>query len=345
MLPLTFKENLMNQHNSTNPSSGKSSTIGVIAMAFGGLLVIICLLSVLNTAFDWRITLNKVPLPATWETTIGLSGVAVFFWAIYAFLTYVGPVRRFGQRRPWVMALLVVLGIVGVIVGITIWDNGNIAERHAAWAADAKADSLDRIEEGKAFFNGQPVPYRLAILNPENAVVQVWIDSQQVATIAPLQATEIALPWQTTKIQVTMDGKVLATTEIKPDAAKGQDPATLHVYSPLKNIVLWLFDYDGGYVDGKLQPDKEFEPQYEDSYYMKELFDIEKAGPFYILPNQKAPATSTYHAYRLVYMLPDIEDASDNRPFAAWMMRRLDASADGAPAETVQELYEIWKAE
>ncbi len=335
----------MSQPNSSNPSPAKTSTIGVIAMAFGGLLVINCLLSVLNTAFDWQITLNRVPLPATWESTIALSGAAVIFWAIYAFMTYVGPVRRFGQQRPWIMALLVVLFIVGVIVGITVWDNGNISERNAARAADSKADSLDRIEEGKAFFKGQPVPYRLAILNPENAIVQVWIDSEQVATIAPLEATEIALPWQPAKIRLTKEDQVLATTEIKPDASKGQDPATLHVYSPLKDRYVWVYDYDGGYVNGQLKTDKEFEPEYVDAYYMEELFDIEKAGPFYILPNQKAPATSTYHAYRLVYLPPAIEDPSDNRHLAAWIMRRIDARPAGSPAETVEELYEIWKAE
>lgn len=120
-----------------------------ISLLFGGLMVLFTLLSVLNTAFGWKATVKGTPLPDNWESTIGLGGATVVFFAIWAFLTYVPPVRDFGRRRPWIMALFVVIGLVGLIVGITIWDNANIAERRARYQEEARQDSI-RVQDSLA---------------------------------------------------------------------------------------------------------------------------------------------------------------------------------------------------
>jgi hypothetical protein len=123
-------------------NQAKGGIVGAIAILFGGLMALFSLLSVLNTAFGWEATVKGTPLPKHWDATLGLIGATVIFWAIWAFLTYVPPVRRFGRNHPWILAMIVVAGLVGAIVGITIWDNANIAARNAKWAEEARQDSL-----------------------------------------------------------------------------------------------------------------------------------------------------------------------------------------------------------
>jgi hypothetical protein len=336
----------MNQNSSTNPNAtGDRTGFGTIVILFGALLVFFALLGVLNTATGWELTFKNVPLPKTWDATISLFAVAGFFWVVWSIINFVKPLRRYTRNHPWVAALLIVLFLVGLIVGITIWDNGNIKAREEARQAEAVADSLDRIKDSKTFFEGKPIPYRLAVLNPESAPVEVWVDSQAVGTIPGLSGTELQLPWTPVRVSIRQGTKELAAEEIKPDASQAQDAALLHVYNPLEKLQVWLFDYESGYEGGKLVKDKDFESDYVNSYYHEKLFEITQAGPFYILPNQKAPETTQYHAYRLV-LLPDaMEDPSENRPLAWWMMRRTDTQPAGSPAQSPEELYEVWKAE
>ncbi len=127
----------------------KSGIVRAIAVLFGGLMALFSLLSVLNTAFGWEATVKGTPLPKHWDATLGLIGATVIFWAIWAFLTYVPPVRRFGRNHPWILAMIVVAGLVGAIVGITIWDNANIAARNAKWTEEARQDSL-RVQDSLA---------------------------------------------------------------------------------------------------------------------------------------------------------------------------------------------------
>ncbi len=335
----------MSQPNSPTPPKEKGGIVSSIAMLIGGLLALFSFLGVLNTALGWDIRIKGSALPKHWGEALGLVGVTAVFWAIWAFLTYVGPVRRFGQKRPWVMALIVVLGLVGLIVGITIWDNGNIKARDEAWEAEAIADSLDHIADNKAMFGDKPVPYRLAVLNPETTPVEVYVDSQLVATIPGLQGTQLDLPWQSAKVAVKKDGKKLGGLKINPDSTKATDPAALHVFSPGEKLDVWVFDYGDAYVGGKLQPSPEFESDDLKSYINESFFVVDKGGPFFVMPNQKAPETSPYHVYRLVLMPMSVDEPSEYRPFARWMMRRVDTRPADAPSENVADLYKIWKAE
>jgi hypothetical protein len=127
----------------------KGGIVSAIAMLFGGLMALFSLLSVLNTAFGWEATVKGTPLPKHWDATLGLIGATVIFWVIWAILTYVPGFRRFGRNHPWWMALIIVAGLVGAIVGITIWDNANIAERNAKWAEEARQDSI-RVQDSLA---------------------------------------------------------------------------------------------------------------------------------------------------------------------------------------------------
>lgn len=139
--------------NSKSPQAavpGDRSIVFSIALLFGGLMVLFSIGSVLNTAFDWNLTFKGVDLPKHWDATIGLCGATVVFFAIWALLSYVGPVRRFGRQRPWIMALLVVLGLIGAIVGITIWDNANIKARHEQFLEDQRQDSLRSLDSARS---------------------------------------------------------------------------------------------------------------------------------------------------------------------------------------------------
>jgi hypothetical protein len=118
------------------------SIVNAIAWLFGILLVLFSAASVLNTIFQWKIAVKGVQLPDAWDATIGLIGVTVLFWIIFAILTYVPPVQRFGKRHPWWMALFVVAGLVGAIVIITVIDNANIKARHEKFLEEQRQDSL-----------------------------------------------------------------------------------------------------------------------------------------------------------------------------------------------------------
>jgi hypothetical protein len=118
------------------------SIVNAIAWLFGLLLVLFSAMSVLNTIFDWQVKFKGVNLPDSWDATIGLIGVTVLFWIIFAVLTYVPPVQRFGKRHPWWMALFVVIGLVGAIVIITIIDNANIRARHEKFMEEQRQDSI-----------------------------------------------------------------------------------------------------------------------------------------------------------------------------------------------------------
>lgn len=334
----------MSQNANPVPSGNDRTTAGYIAILFGVLMVAFSLMSVINTAFDLNITVKGTPLPKHWDATIGLIGATGVFWGIWSLINFIPAARGFSRRRPWIMAAIVVLFLVGAIVGITIWDNGNIKERHEAFMAEQKADSLDRIEDSKTFFIGD-IPYRLAVLNPEAEPIEVWMDEQSVGTIAPYEALELKLPWQAARISVKKAGKEMAGINIQPDPSKGKDPALLHVYSPMKNLNIWLMDDNGAYHDGKLSPAQDFEPDMVETYYGQELFEVTNAGPLFIYPNQAAPATTKYHVYRFVIMPDAIEEPRDNRPFVAWALRRADKRTPQTPPESADAQFEAWKAE
>jgi hypothetical protein len=324
---------------------GKGGLVGVIALLFGFLLTLVSLASVLNTAFGWKMKLKGTPLPDDWDATIGLIGVTVVFWAIWAFLSYVPPVRRFGQKHPWWMALFVVAGLVGVIVGITIWDNANRAERHANFQAKMEADSLKRIEESATFFEGNEVPFRLAVFNAEGDPLEFWIDSVNKGTIPPFQMVEFQLPWEAANLIAKREGAEIHRQKIKPDATKGKDAAALHIYMPLGHLLLEVFDYSPAYEGGKLNPAKEIELDLGEFVNFGDYVTLEKSGPFYVFPNQPAPETSKYKVFRLVIIPMEITDHYEKQAFAAWVMRRIDKRGAGQAAETPAEQLAAWKAE
>lgn len=308
-------------------------------------MALFVLLSILNTITGWKISIKGTPLPDDWGGTLALGITCAFFWTIWSIINFVKPLRKYSRAHPWIMTLLVVLFVTGLIVGITVWDNANIKARNAARTAEATADSLDRVQESATFFEGKSIPYRLAVLNPEASSLEVWVDSQAVGTIAAFSAIELQLPWTQARLSVRQAGKELDAKTIVPDSATSKDAALLHVYNPMEKLHVWLFDYQGAYVDGQLAPPADFKPDYIESYYHDKLFDVHKAGPFYVLPGQKAPASSTYHVYRLVLMPDLMEEPSENRPFAAWIMAHTDAQADGTPMPSPDALYDTWKAE
>lgn len=139
---------------SPNPAEpkGKGSLIGSMATLGGILLLVFCVLSIINTIFDLRIEVNGAALPRHWDATIGLLGVAVIWWGFWALLTYVPPIRRFGQNSPWITTFIILGLIVGAIVIITIIDNQYRAERRKHWDEVEKReqDSLLQLEENSS---------------------------------------------------------------------------------------------------------------------------------------------------------------------------------------------------
>ena len=112
---------------------GEGSLIGTMATLGLVLMLLFCVLSVINTIFGLNIEVNGAALPRHWDATIGLIGAAVIWGLFWFLLTYVGPIRRFGQRSPWITTLLILGSITAAIVVITIVDNQNRAERNREW--------------------------------------------------------------------------------------------------------------------------------------------------------------------------------------------------------------------
>jgi hypothetical protein len=331
----------MKTENSSSPQTerGLGYTIGLFA---GGLMLLFSALGVVSTLSGWIIKVKNVPLPSTWEETLGLFGGFVVYAIFFSILTYVGPVQRFGRKRPWIMALLVILALVGLIVGITIWDNGNIKQRQEAREAQALADSLDRTKDNEVFFQGGAIPYRLAVLNGGSEPMEVWADSLQVGTVAPLGGLELQLPWEDVRIIAKVSGKEIASTKLKIQGKEERNPAILHAFNPIETGEIWLYDYKIAYENGKLKlQDQSLDLIYADAFFGKKEFDIKRGGPFYILPGQKAPETTTYHAYRLTF-LPEVEPR-DRTDFVNWLFHRIDTESGDALAPGLDELYQMWK--
>lgn len=335
----------MNNNSSGSKPAADRSIVSAIAMLVGALLVLFSLFSVISTITGWKLEVKGAPLPNDWYSTIALICVSAIFWAIWALLTLVKPVQQFGRKHPWIMALFVVVGLVGAIVGITIWDNADIKARNEQRAAEQTADSLDRVQESATYFEGKEIPYRLAVFNPVASKVEVLVDGQVAGEIAPYEALELQLPWHPTTVSLRNGSEQLDSLRVKPDSTKGKDPAQLLVYCPLKQLNIWLFDYDGAYQDGKLKQDPDFKPEYLTSIQYTDFDTVHQAGPFFVYPNQAAPATAPYHVYRFVLLPYEMEDYSDSRSLGTWIMQRIDKRAAPAPAESPTELYRLWQAE
>jgi hypothetical protein len=136
-----------------NPVATNSdrSLIGLMAWLAGILLILFSLLSVLNTAFEWNLTFKNVALPKHWDATIGLVGVTVVWWGIWALLTLVKPIQRWGRRHPWIMALIVVGAITLAIVLITVIDNAQREARHNSPEYKAQMDSIRKQDSIRHF--------------------------------------------------------------------------------------------------------------------------------------------------------------------------------------------------
>ena len=136
------------QPNQEKPK-GEGSLMGSIAMLAGVLLLLFCVLSIINTAFGLKLEVYDTPLPRYWDATLGLCGVAAIWWGFYAILTFIPPIRRFGQRSPWITTGIILAIIVGAIVIITIIDNKNRAERRKYWdeVERREQDSLRQLQE------------------------------------------------------------------------------------------------------------------------------------------------------------------------------------------------------
>lgn len=327
------------------PPKGGMSLVGSIAILFGLLMLLFSLLSVLNTAFGWNMQVKGVNLPKHWDATIGLIGATVIFWAIWAFLTYVGPVRRFGRKYPWLMALFVVAALVGAIVIITVIDNANIRERRERAEKIALQDSLKRVEDTQAMFGDQPVPYRLAVVNPQGQAMQVFIRDSLLTSIPAYEMRELQLPWEPFKMLVRVDGKDFASKRMEPDPSMGESPATLHVYNPKGQYDILVFNYDTAYASGVLDVNSVSEAREVDRHFGEELFAVEDAGPFYVMVNQQAPPSTKYSVFRLVLMPEELErDYLESQQFARWVLRRIDNLYTHAPPESPSDQYQAWKA-
>lgn len=136
------------QKTNTDNLKGKGSLIGTMATFAWYLLILFCVISVINTAFGLKLEFNNTALPRHWDETIGLIGVTVIWGIFWALLTFVPPIRRFGQRNPWWTSLIILGIIAAAIVVITIIDNDYRAKRRAHWDAieQAKQDSILKLD-------------------------------------------------------------------------------------------------------------------------------------------------------------------------------------------------------
>ncbi|MEM7040845.1 MAG: hypothetical protein AAF570_28035, partial [Bacteroidota bacterium] len=151
-----------------------------------------------------------------------LVGATVVWMGIWAFLTYVPPVQRFGKKHPWWMTLLVLAFLTGAIVIITIIDNANIAAREAKYAqmdenphengnSSAKSDSLrkawddsvatvrasekaardresfleDSLRQAKRDAEYAAKPVKLIVANPELDTMFVYVNDEKVFKVNP----------------------------------------------------------------------------------------------------------------------------------------------------------------
>lgn len=264
------------------PTEEKRSLLFLGGYLFLIISGVIALASIVATIFGLEMDVKGAQLPNRWPDTIGLIVVLGIICGLWALLSFVKPIQRFGKRRPWVLALIVIGGLVGAIVGITIWDNGVRAERHAKWAEEHRQDSLKTVEEEKTFFGDQPIPYRIAVWNPEPKPMEVWLDTTLKGTIPPYKMLELQLPWETTRLGLKQDGKEVSAKLLRPDTVKVRNAARMEVYRP-EGVIhhLLLVDYSHAYKDGQLQSSFEGEPRRLSSQFTQ-LSQVESGGPYYL---------------------------------------------------------------
>lgn len=334
--------------NNTQPPKQGSSLIGLMLGLMGLLLLLVSILGIVNTAFGWNLKLevygSGTELPKHWDAAIGLLAVALIWVGIYAMFTWVRPLRDFSRRRPWVTALIIIGGLVGVIVGITIWDNANIKERNAKWDAEQREDSIKTAEEEKTFFGSEPVPYRLAVWNPTAKPVELWIDTVPKGAIAPYRMVELRLPWEKVRVSVTQDGKELDDATLRPDTVKNHRASRLEVFRPdapgeYSSTYFMVLDYSAAYAGGKLQATFDEEATTNKDMFIMSPSANEHGGPFFVLPNEPAPAESEARVFRIVPIPAEgLEDGSVQLDYARWLCKRIDKGENGASDSPKQQL-------
>lgn len=326
------------------PTEEKRSILFVGGYLFLVISGVIALASIIATIFGIKMDVKGAQLPNRWPDTIALIVVLGIICGLWALLSFVKPIQRFGKRRPWVLAILVIGGLVGAIVGITIWDNGVRAERHAKWAQERTQDSLKTLEEEKSYFGDQPIPYRIAIWNHLGSEMEVWIDTVLKAKIPPYRMTELQLPWEQARLGIKDGGKEIDAKLLRPDTIKVHRAARLDVY--LSNETthhLLLVDYSPAYKDGQLQPTYEGELRRLSSHFT-EISSADAGGPYFHPANEPAPKTSKFRVCRYVVIPESCGSGPAEQEYAAWILKRIDRQGPDAPAESPEAQWAAFQA-
>lgn len=77
-----------------------------------------------------------------------------------------------------------------------------------------------------------------------------------------------------------------------------------------------------------------------------EFFDVEDAGPFYVMANEQAPPSTKYKVFRMVLLPEELRGKYDEvDAFVKWVCHRIDNQDTDSSPESPADQYKAWLSE
>lgn len=305
-----------------NPKPGLFALI-LLMIGFG--LLAVAALSILNTAFDWRLSLEGADLPRNWEGTIALIIMAVI-WTLIAWGINSTPFIRLYRKNK----LLTILGCLGILVGtffaLDAYDK-SIREANAESLAASQSKNREDTEVEPAPEPERYNPYKdrevdLIVGNPTLDTLKVISNGKFLMEVNPYEFEDENLKPGDYALTLLVGKDTLEKRNLTIPAGSSDDRNLAYVLNPDSSFniaVLDIQDYYDPESHNKRKGAKTLNYKLWSLNWHEALIKINIEGASFTLPRSPSFSMSYGTALKLVVLPDEYRDNKDKAfDFAIW---------------------------
>lgn len=292
--------------------SEKGGCFPTIFLFIGFGLLLMGVLSVLNTAFGWELVLeiygSDLEVPKYWDATIALVVIGGIWTLIGYGINSAGFLRFYRKNK-----ILTILGSIGILVGIFFaldaYDKKIKADNRASLLASDTIESEDEPEEEpKPAYN----PYadrevKLIVSNPTLDTLEVFADGKSLMQVFPYAFDSEDLKPGTYQLASIAAGDTLDNRELVIEEGTVDDKdlmLILNIDSAFNFGILGFQDYYDPETHQKLKEAKSINYKMYKLHWHENLIRVNIEGGSMTLPRRASIDVSYGNALKLV-MVPD----------------------------------------
>jgi|GEM_PF-4147909 len=310
-------------------SKPEPGLFAIILLFIGYGLLLVSLLSILNTAFGWELALDvygsSTQLPKYWDGTIALTVVAVI-WTLIAYGINSAPFIRFYRKNK----ILTILGCIGILVGVFFaLDAYDRSIREANAAAFAEMDEEDDTKtETESTPDPEPFnPYEdrevdIIIGNPKLDTMKVYSNGDLFMTINPYEFEDEDLTPGQYEFAFLVAEDTVETRTVNVPAGSDADRSLAYILNPdsaFNLAVLDIQDYYDPDSHNKRTKAKTLNYKLRSLHWHETISVINIAGGSFTLPRSPSLSMSYGTALKLVVLPDQYRDDKDKAfDYAIW---------------------------